>query len=115
MRARRSLFRRQPAPSTGLEICEVCGRDFVNPVEWEPVGEERWWMLLRCGACEAVREVTVDNAVARRFDAELDSRMDQIARTVHRLDRERMAAEVETLIAALRRGLIDPGDFARAG
>jgi hypothetical protein len=115
MRVRRPRLAKRSGPSTGLETCPLCGTDFVNPVEWEPVDEQRWWMLLRCGACETFREVTVDNEVARRFDAELDRRLDVVVRAAHRLDRERMAAEVETLIVALRRGLIDAADFARAG
>jgi hypothetical protein len=115
MRARPSLFRRQATRPTGLETCQLCGSDFVNPVDWEPVDEGHWWMLLRCGACETFLDVTVDNDVARRFDVELDRRLHVIVRALQRLDRERMVAEVETLIGALRRGLIDPADFARAG
>ena len=40
----------------------MCAADFVNPVDWEPVGDTQWWMLLRCGACDTWREVTVPNA-----------------------------------------------------
>ena len=29
--------------------CAACGKDFVNPVDWEPVTPEAWWMRLRCG------------------------------------------------------------------
>ena len=39
--------------------------------------------------------------------------MDVVARAVERLDRSRMAAEVETMIQALRHGLVDPADFAQ--
>ena len=102
----------QPPPSAGLETCRVCGRDFVNPVEWEPIDAATWWMLLRCGECGTWREVTVSNAVAERYDAELDRRVEVLDRTLRRLDGQRMAAEVETMIAALRRGLIDDADFA---
>jgi hypothetical protein len=35
-----------------------------------------------------------------------------LARAAARLDSQRMAADVETMIAALRRGLIDAADFA---
>ncbi len=102
-----------PAPGPDdLVRCRLCGRDFVNPVDWEPVGEDAWWMLLRCGECHTWREVTVLNAVAERFDAELDRRADVVARALHRLDRERMVAQVEAMIVALRRGLIDAADFA---
>ena len=60
----------------------MCGADFVNPVDWEPVGETHWWMLMRCGACDTWREATVTNAVAARFDLELDRRMDILAARV---------------------------------
>jgi hypothetical protein len=95
-----------------LVTCAMCGDDFVNPVDWEPVNETQWWMLLRCGACDTWREVTVTNDIAARYDLELDRRMDVVARAVERLDRTRMAAEVETMILAIRHGLVDPADFA---
>jgi hypothetical protein len=95
-----------------LVSCAMCAGDYVNPVDWEPVNETHWWMLLRCGACDTWREVTVTNEIAARFDLELDRRMDVVARAVERLDRSRMAAEVETMILALRHGLVDPADFS---
>jgi flavoprotein len=103
----------QPDPELHLEACPMCRADFVNPVDWEPVGDTHWWMLLRCGACDTWREVTVTNAVATRFDLELDRRLDAVARALDKLDRKRMAAEVETMIQALRHGLVDAADFAR--
>jgi hypothetical protein len=90
----------------------MCGRDFVNPVDWEPVGSEHWWILLRCGECETWREVTVTNAVARRYDVELDRRAGVVAASWQRLDRERMIVEVEAMTTALRLSLIDASDFA---
>jgi hypothetical protein len=34
----RSLpWRRQPDVDVALEHCAFCGRDYVNPVDWEPV------------------------------------------------------------------------------
>ncbi len=96
-----------------LEHCLACGRDFVNPVQWESVDDRSWWMLLRCGECETWREVTVSNAVAQRFDGELDRRLDVIARAWHKIDRRRMASEMEAIIGALHHGLLDAADFAR--
>ena len=101
-----------PATST-LEVCPACGTDFVNPVEWSAIEDHSWHMLLRCAQCEHSREVTVSNSEAERFDEALDSRADPIARAVRKLDLERMAATVETLIIALQRDLIGPADFAR--
>jgi hypothetical protein len=103
----------RPDPDVHLETCAMCGTDFVNPVDWEPVGETHWWMLMRCGACDTWREATVTNAVAARFDLELDRRMDILARALEKIDARAMAIEVETMIQALRRGLIDAADFVR--
>jgi hypothetical protein len=111
---RRRLLRRSAArEDSGLSTCAACGRDFVNPVEWEPDGEDRWWMHLRCGGCGTEREVTVGNAVAERYDEELARGAKAISRAVKRLDEERMRADVGVFIAALRYGLIEPADFAR--
>jgi hypothetical protein len=107
-------LRKQERPDPEhLETCAMCGDDFVNPVDWEPVGDTHWWMLLRCGACDTWREATVTNAVASRFDFELDRRLDVLARALDRIDKRIMAVEVETMIQALRRGLIDAADFGR--
>ena len=103
----------QPDPELHLESCAMCKADFVNPVDWEPVGETQWWMLLRCGACDTWREVTVTNEIAARFDLELDRRLDVVARTLEKLDHKRMIAEAETMIQMLRHGLVDAADFAR--
>ena len=65
-------------------------------------------MRLRCGECHVWREVTVTNKVAERFDIELDRRADLIQRALAKLDRERMVQQVETMIGALRHGLIGP-------
>ena len=103
----------RPDLAVHLETCGMCLRDFVNPVDWEPVGDTHWWMLLRCGACDTWRETTVTNEIASRYDLELDRRMEVIVRTLERIDMRRMAADVETMIQALRRGLVDAADFAR--
>jgi hypothetical protein len=112
VRAAASAFKRHTSAS-GLEVCPDCRRDFVNPVEWETAGPDHWRMLLRCGSCSASREVTVSDHVAQRFDHELNRRAQPIATAAERLDFERMKADAETLIAALRLDLIDAADFAR--
>jgi hypothetical protein len=115
---RSTMRRRVPAPngsasSAGLEVCPVCGRDFVQPVNWEPLGEDRWWMFLRCAECGMSREVTVTNAVATRYDEELARGIKEIARAAHKLEQERMAADADAFVDALRRDFIEPADFAR--
>ena len=102
----------QQDPELRLELCGVCGGDFVNPVDWEPVGPERWRILLRCGECGTWREVTVTNAVAQRYDVELNRRAVRLAASLDRMDRERMLGQAEAMTIALELGLIDAADFA---
>jgi hypothetical protein len=104
---------RKRAPTTGLELCLMCGRDFVNPVDWAPVGAHHWWMLLRCGECGTWREATVEDEVAERFDSELDRHADLLAGALRKLDAQHMSAWVESFVLALRCNLLDAADFAR--
>jgi hypothetical protein len=99
-------------PEVRLELCGMCGRDFVNPVEWEPVGSEQWRLLLRCGECETWRDVTVPNADVERYDVQLQRYADVLATLLNHLDRERMVGQAEAMTIALERGLIDAADFA---
>jgi hypothetical protein len=82
------------------------------PVWWEPVDDDRWHMLLRCGQCDTYRDVVVGNELASAFERDLDRGATPIRAALARLDRERMAAETEVFVAALRHDLIDAGDFA---
>jgi hypothetical protein len=108
-RLRRTAY---PMPARLLE-CERCDSDYVIPVAWQECGESGWWIRVRCGECAFVREVEASNEEAKRFDRELDRGVQDIARTVARLERERMIADAHALTAALRHDLIDPGDFCR--
>jgi hypothetical protein len=110
-------MRRRPSTpnsnaSAGLETCLVCGRDFVQPVSWEPDGPERWWMFLRCGECGVSREVVVSNDEAGRFEAALHARAKLVARAVRELEEERISSEVADFVTALEHDLIVPADFA---
>jgi hypothetical protein len=109
---KRFTLRGRPDPDRDLHVCVNCGRDYVNVVARETLGEERWWIRLRCGECDASREVTVSNAIADRLDDELDRRARIVGRALARLERDRMTAWVEAMSEALRRDLIDAGDFA---
>jgi hypothetical protein len=113
LRRRHDAGHTAPPDPARLDVCTRCGSDYVHPVEWSERGGEHWWMLLRCGACEAEREVTVANAVADRFDRDLVAAERAIKRAVARLDAVRMAGDVEVFAAALERDLIGPSDFGR--
>jgi hypothetical protein len=113
---RATMRRRVPAPTAspaGLEVCLVCSRDFVQPLDWDPRGEDRWWMFLRCAECGVSREVTVTNAEAERYETALHGRASLLSAAARRLEAERMADEVDLFVQALERDLIDAADFAR--
>jgi hypothetical protein len=110
-----TMKRRNPAakkPEAGLEICPVCGRDFVQPVSWEPAGEEAWWMFLRCGECGMSREIAVSNADADRFERALHARASVLAAQARKLEEERLSAEIDAFAAALQSDLIGADFFA---
>jgi hypothetical protein len=99
-------------PAAGLEVCPMCGRDFVQPVSWEPAGEAAWWMFLRCGECGVSREVAVTNAEADRFERALHARASVLAAQARTLEEERLSAEIDAFVIALDQDLIDADFFA---
>jgi hypothetical protein len=102
--------RRQPPPGSGLHQCPICHDDSVVPVEADPLNPG-WHLRLRCGQCETYREVEVSDDVAARYDVDLRRGIAEIAAALARADHERMTAEAHNFIAALKRDLIDGGDF----
>ena len=76
-------------------------------------GRRSWWIRLRCGECESVREVVVSDDTAQRYDTRLGQGMAEIERSLRRLERDRMAEYAETFATALELDLLDAGDFAR--
>ena len=101
-----------PAPGSGLHQCGLCHAEAVVPVWWESVGDDRWQMLLRCGACGTFRDVTAGDDVAHAYERDIERGMRQIRAELERLDRDRMEVQAVAFAEALRRDLIDAGDFA---
>ena len=104
-------IRRRAWPGSGLHVCSACRSDFVHATERRRESEAVWWMSLRCGQCGGCRDVVVGSDLVRRFDADVSRGLATIASDLDTLDRERMAAQVEAFASALRRDLIDAGDF----
>jgi hypothetical protein len=96
-----------------LADCTACEADFVHPVEWKPCDEHHWWMLLRCGACGAVREAKVTDDDAAVFDRELTRAERGMRRAADTIGRELQAAHADAFAEALRMDLIGVDDFAR--
>jgi uncharacterized Zn finger protein len=109
----RLLPRRRPAPAPkALLACPQCGADGLCPMQWETFGDDHWFMWLRCGECGTWLEALVGNRTAAAMDVQLDRQQAAIAAQAEAFEAERMAVEVETLITALNRDLVDASDFA---
>jgi hypothetical protein len=100
--------------STGLEVCLVCGQEFVSMVRCSRAGNGTWWLVLRCGACGTWHETfACDEAVAALQKA-IKRGLQSVAEQVRCLDLERMGSEVEAFSHALELDLIGPDDFESA-
>jgi capsular polysaccharide biosynthesis protein len=104
--------RRTPQPGSGLHQCCLCRADCVVPVCWEEADDEHWCILLRCAECDTYREVVVPDDAAKRYERDLERGIAAIAKALERLDRARMASQVDTFVAALEHDLIDAADFS---
>jgi hypothetical protein len=100
-----------PAPQEHLAVCRSCGSEYVIPVDWTAQEEDAWWIRLRCGECELVRDVVVSDAAAQDYDRRLDQGTHVIACALRRHELEQMAREADTFATALELDLLDASDF----
>jgi DNA-directed RNA polymerase subunit RPC12/RpoP len=100
--------------TSALHVCGACGKDFVNAMRWEPLDDDHWYMLLRCGNCGRAHAAVVGNKSADRFDRALDAGCAVIARDLQQLQRHSMTVWANAAREALDRDLVDASDFAGA-
>ncbi len=101
--------------STGLEVCLVCGEEFVSIARSSRAGNGTWWVLLRCGACGTWHETfACDEDVAALHKA-IKRGLHTVAEELNTLDLERMGSQAEVFSQALALDLIGPDDFVSAG
>ena len=91
--------------------CPVCGSRLIYPVDWERSGDAAWTLQLRCPECETRRKVTLDRASVEHINRELYHGAQAMAHEAERLSRRNFEDEVERIVAALERDLIQPMDF----
>ena len=117
-RLSRARHRRRPSAAPAPDrkpvlACPACGSDRICPIDWAEAGERHWWLLMRCGECQAWVQGTVGNEQATALDIELDRQQAEIRDALVSLEAERMAADVEAFTNALELDLVDADDFAR--
>jgi hypothetical protein len=100
-----------PRWNPGIVGCPLCHSELMCPMEWGMADEASWWILARCGDCEAWEEIVVSNKQAALLDQELDRQMTAMVQAADRLDAERMAAQSQAFVRALKADAIDAADF----
>jgi len=106
-RARSGAAERDP----DLSICGTCSSKFVQPIDWSLVGREHWRVTLRCPNCGWEGTGVFAQETVDRFDRELDRGTRELTKTLRRVTRACMEAELEHFIQALDKDLILPSDF----
>ena len=97
--------------SEGLHVCPNCSSGLVQPVEWEPVDDEAWSVLLRCPECEVFQAGVYGQEELDAYDLELD-RGEALLRVAYmQVSTENMAAEVDAFALAIDRDAVLPEDF----
>jgi hypothetical protein len=104
----------EPRSSTGLEVCLVCGQDFVSMARSRRAGNGTWWLLLRCGACGTWHETLARDEAVAALQRAIKQGLRAVADALNRLELERMGSQVEAFTQALERDLIGPDDFQSA-
>jgi hypothetical protein len=94
-----------------LSRCDGCGSMLVQPLDWGLVGRTHWRVLLRCPNCERTATGVFGQDVVDRYDRDLERGTRKLTRTLSRLTKARIEAEIEQFAKALESGLIEPFDF----
>jgi hypothetical protein len=84
----------------------------VSLIEDAEIDGVRMRVALRCAECETWRRVVVTIWMLEAYRRGLALDREQMAETLARLEHDRMVAATHAFIAALRRDLVDPADFA---
>ena len=109
-------FRRRaksPDPPADLTSCQSCGSGYVIPTDWAERDEAPGGSACAAGSAGRAERRSCPMPTAQRYDRRLQQGMDEIARALHRQEREQMARDAETFATALELDLLDADDFVR--
>jgi hypothetical protein len=108
------LRQMEPRSSTGLEVCLVCGQEFISMARSRRAGNGTWWLLLRCGACGTWHETFARDEDVSALHRAIKRAVNTMAAHARYLDLESMRSQVEAFSQALNLDLIGPDDFQNA-
>ena len=105
------LRRRTPK----LHRCPLCGSESVSRWDADDLDGTRARVLLCCAECDTTRVLVATIWAVHAYSRRHERQRWQIAEALRRAEQAHMAADLEVLVAALRRDLIGPDDFASYG
>jgi hypothetical protein len=91
--------------------CRDCGSTLIQPLEWMPLGNERWCVLVRCPECFRFADRVLDEDQSDEFLAALDEAQDNLKEAAELLNREIFRDECDSFVRALQADLVGPLDF----
>ncbi len=92
-------------------VCCRCSSDLIQPLEWEPVGDDEWRVLIRCPECFLVAGASLDTRQKHLFQNMLDEATHSLEQAAEALDGEVFRDTCRGFAQALHAGLIYPMDF----
>jgi transcription elongation factor Elf1 len=102
------VLRRRPK----LHRCPLCGSEAVSAWGAEALDDgAHARVALSCAECDTTRELVTTTWAVDAYTRRHERQRWQIAVTVRRVERKRMAADLDLLAEALRHDLIGPDDF----
>ena len=104
-----------PADDSGVDPdlcrCGSCSSALVQPIDWALIGRSHWRVTLRCPNCEWIGTGVFSQETVDRFDRDLDRGTRDLTKTLNRVSKACMEAEIEHFAQALASDLIVPFDF----
>jgi hypothetical protein len=114
--ARLRRHRQQRADRHPMHVCVVCRANAVTPLHTQVWDDDRWLVVLRCGACGHERTGLFAHATCLVYEGHLDASAHLIRRSLKAAEAERerseMAEGAERFIEALKADIVGPDDFA---
>lgn len=98
-------------PLAELWMCPACGSDLVHPRSMHDHGDGAWAIERWCPACDWEDEGVFDQEQVEHYHDALDEGTEELLTALRTMSRLNMEDDVDRLVRAIRRDLIQPMDF----
>jgi hypothetical protein len=94
-----------------LWLCGACPGDMVRPLAIEPADDGMFWVERMCPDCHWCDEGTYTQERVESYHDALEDGAEEMLTALRTMSRLNMEDDVDRMITAIRRGLIQPMDF----